>query len=330
MSTSSTQSSPSRVPKAGEAISPRLLRCFVVLSEELHFGAASDRLYVAQPALSRSIQRLESKLGRVLFTRTTRAVQLTPAGAALVRPARDVLHELDRLAEEVDAAQQRLRVAHVPGSDTTALILDRLAIQAPAIEINERALNDADQLAALRDGELDVAVCRAPATPEPGLRAHLVRLDPLLVAVLARPPGERRPVDLTRRIVAVGDGGARHTQWGSFVDGYERVAGASLRRVPVADGCGTEAYALRRAGANAFLTLASFGVRVDCVATTAPALPVQAYWPWSVVHRAGTLTRPARAFIHAARHVANARHWLQTDQLPGLPWIPEDGCEKRP
>jgi DNA-binding transcriptional LysR family regulator len=321
--------SPSSLPQARDAVSPRLLRCFVVLSEELHFGAASDRLYVAQPALSRSIQRLELKLGCALFSRTTRAVQLTPAGATLVRPARDVLHELDLLAEELDGAQQRLKVAHVPGSDTTALILDRLALQAPAIEINEGALSDADQLAALRDGELDVAVCRVPTAPEPRLRAQLVRLDPLLVAVLGRATSERHPVDLTRRTVAVGDGGARHTQWISFIDGYERVARASLRRVPVADGCGTEAYALRRAGASAFLTLASFGVRVDCVATTAPALPVQAYWPWSVVHRAGTLTRPVRAFIHAARHVATARHWLETDQLPGHPWIAEDDCEQR-
>jgi DNA-binding transcriptional LysR family regulator len=306
-------------PTPGE-ITPRMLHCYVVLAEELHFGGAAERLYVAQPALSRSIKRLESLLGRALFVRTTRAVELTPAGRTLLEPAREVLHRLEALAGDLESRQRTLRVAHVPGSDTVALILDRLAQLDPTVDVREQALSGGEQLAALREGVLDVALCWAPACDRE-LQAHVVRLDPLLVSVFGRAPGERRPVDVTLRPVAVADGGPRRPSFMQFVDAYEREAGCLLRRVPVADGSGTEAYALRRAGAHAFVTLASFGVRVDCAAPTAPAVPVQAYYPWSVVYRRDARSQAVRAFLRAAEETARRRRWLDTSALPGRPWI---------
>jgi hypothetical protein len=91
-------------------------------AEELHFGRAADRLYIAQPALSRSIQQLERRLGRRLFVRTTRSVKPTEHATRLVPAAREVLEALNELAGEV-RSNDRLRVAHVPCSDTAALLL---------------------------------------------------------------------------------------------------------------------------------------------------------------------------------------------------------------
>src|SRR5271157_6205147 len=59
------------------------LRSFVVLAQELHFGRASLRLHVSQPALTKQIKRLEAEIGGRLFERTTGHVLLTPAGDAL-------------------------------------------------------------------------------------------------------------------------------------------------------------------------------------------------------------------------------------------------------
>jgi DNA-binding transcriptional LysR family regulator len=59
------------------------LRAFLLVTEELNFTRAAARLHVAQQALSATIRRLERDVGVQLFDRTTRAVQLTPAGAAL-------------------------------------------------------------------------------------------------------------------------------------------------------------------------------------------------------------------------------------------------------
>src|SRR5712675_820534 len=80
-------------------LEPRLLRYFLAVAEELHFGRAAARLYISQPSLSNQIHKLERTLGTELFMRNSREVKLTAAGQALLEDAPTALMALQRAAE---------------------------------------------------------------------------------------------------------------------------------------------------------------------------------------------------------------------------------------
>lgn len=96
-----------------DAVELRHLRSFVAVAEELNFRRAAERLFITQPALSRQISGLERVIGTQLLHRSTRHVELTLAGEALLERAR-------RLLREVDDA---VRVVQTVGGEITARIL---------------------------------------------------------------------------------------------------------------------------------------------------------------------------------------------------------------
>jgi DNA-binding transcriptional LysR family regulator len=81
-------------------LEPRLLRAFVAVAEELHFGRAARRLHISQPPLSMQIRKLEELVGARLFERDRRSVALTDAGGFLLERARHLLGESARVCAE--------------------------------------------------------------------------------------------------------------------------------------------------------------------------------------------------------------------------------------
>lgn len=167
----------------------RHLRYFVAVAEHRHFGRAAERLHMAQPPLSQQIRQLEAELGVTLLNRTTRRVDLTPAGAAYLEHARDILAAVDAAGEEASriAAGRagRLMVGCV-GSATYSLLpalAKALRSELPEVEFGFRGeMLSPGQIAALRDGSLDLALLRRlPDTS--GLTLRDVRHERLLVAL---------------------------------------------------------------------------------------------------------------------------------------------------
>jgi DNA-binding transcriptional LysR family regulator len=101
------------------------LEVFSAVAAELHFGRAAEQLHLAQPYLSRTIRSLEADLGAPLFDRTTRRVELTPAGRALVEPAAALLRMAEQARAEVEAAHRgdsgRVRISFA-GPSSLAMV----------------------------------------------------------------------------------------------------------------------------------------------------------------------------------------------------------------
>ena len=164
----------------------RKLRYFIAVAEEMHFGRAAERLYVAQPALSRQIQRLEEQLGVALFARTSRSVELTDAGRELVREGKALLAAAQAAHRRVRRAAEGARVLTVGffTGDPVTPAARAFGAAHREVVVDVVRVYWFDQTDVLFDGRADVAFVHLPVA-EAGLR--LVSLyDVPRVALLSR------------------------------------------------------------------------------------------------------------------------------------------------
>lgn len=195
----------------------RVWRQFLAVAETLHFGRAAQALHMTQPPLTQAIQQLERRLGVRLFERTRRSVVLTPAGAALIEPARQLLQQAAALPGRArDAARGevgRIRLGFVStiafGPLPLWLRAFREAQSGIAIELRE-ATGDV-QLEAFAAQELDAGfVLHAPgiALP-PSLQRLSLGVEPLVLALPESTPKRlsatallREPLVIFPRVIA--------------------------------------------------------------------------------------------------------------------------------
>ena len=146
----------------------RQLQYFLGVANELHFSKAAEKLFIAQPALSRQIQALEENLGVLLFERDKRNVRLTPAGEYLREEAIQVVSQLENITKRTQfihrGEEGELRIGH-PGSAIYSVIpplLSKLRSDFPQIKANLSEILEDDLYGNLKNYQIDVGFVREP------------------------------------------------------------------------------------------------------------------------------------------------------------------------
>lgn len=179
------------------AFDPVTLRLFVAVCEERNIARAAAREALVASAVSKRIAAAEAAVGTPLLVRGRRGIAPTAAGEALLRQAREILGQLDRLETELSAfasgVQGSVRVMASVSALASALPDDIAAFAArfPAVRVSLEERVSAEILRALREGSADLGVLWDAAGHE-GLHAQPYRRDHLAVVVHAAHPLARR------------------------------------------------------------------------------------------------------------------------------------------
>ena len=183
------------------------MRYVVAVAETSSFTRAAERCLVVQSALSHQIARLERELGAKLFERTSRRVQLTPAGAAFLPVARQCLDAAERAAAEVAAAigevRGRLAVGLIP---TVAAVdipdaLRDFHQRYPDVRINLRVGASGELVEQVKQGTLEVAFLGLPPNARPqGVAVRELARDHLVAVVAPDHPLAGEPVVSLHRL----------------------------------------------------------------------------------------------------------------------------------
>ncbi|MFD8612310.1 LysR family transcriptional regulator [Streptomyces sp. NPDC059631] len=175
-------------------IDTRLLRYFNAVAEEGNLTRAAQRLFIAQPSLTKQIKQLESNLGLELFVRSRAGMELTPAGRALADEVLELLRGWDRslrCARRAATTSARvLRVGFVASAanEKTQEIIAEFTRRRPDWRVELRQTEWSDPTAGLATGDADAALLRLPFPGQRELHVRILITEPRWIAL---PAGHR-------------------------------------------------------------------------------------------------------------------------------------------
>ena len=204
------------------------LRGFEAAARHLSFTLAAKELHLTQSSVSRQVQSLEDELGKPLFVRKTRALELTVFGQKLYRATRSALGEIDRSVNEIRGTAQRKRVSVTTWASFASLwLVPRLpafAHQNPDIDIRIEAT---DEVLDIEAESIDIAIryCREEQAPRHAVKLMDEELTPALSpALLARIGPIKNPADIAKCTLLVLDDGSQSAEENSW-ENWLRLAG---------------------------------------------------------------------------------------------------------
>lgn len=147
----------------------RWMKAFLAVAEELHYGRAAERLHIAQPAVSQQVVKLEQSLKVRLFERDSHGVRLTDAGRAFLEPCRQALGSIvnaglqARNAGTGEYGKVRFGFNAAFNTDDLLLVTGAVSARYPNLDLElDTTRSNAEQLARLKGGALDVALVSGP------------------------------------------------------------------------------------------------------------------------------------------------------------------------
>ncbi|NNH86312.1 LysR family transcriptional regulator [Acinetobacter terrae] len=165
----------------------RHLRYFVAVVEEQSFTKAAEKLFIAQPPLSRQIQNLETELGALLFERGSRPLKPTAVGHFFYQQAVKLLSSADQM-KSITMREGIIKKTITIGFGGSLLygLLPRVVYlfrqQQPYLKIKLVQMNAMEQIDALKEGRIDASFGRVRIS-DPAIKRILLREEPLMVAV---------------------------------------------------------------------------------------------------------------------------------------------------
>lgn len=167
----------------------KLLRCFVAVADELHFGRAAQEQELLPSALGRNIRLLEEELGIRLFFRTTRNVMLTRSGHILLNEIRPLLVKFDETLDKVryqsESADRVYRIGSIdsPASGLLPHVIHDFREMEPNLELVLVEEKTVKLLPKLLSGSLDLAFVRPPTVRKEGIHFEFITNEAAVVAL---------------------------------------------------------------------------------------------------------------------------------------------------
>jgi DNA-binding transcriptional LysR family regulator len=308
----------------------RVIRYFVAMAEELHFGRAAARLFISQPALSKQILKLEDQLGAPLFVRNSRHVELTARGEAFLVDARELLRLAERMQAPPDA--NKVRIAHIFELSTSRDVADAFAGQRPQFRLVQHAMDSFAQLQALLDNRLDVAIVRITAdmlSQHPSGWSHtLLRLEPMRLVGQPADPADGTASLHDRPVHVFGDTPETglYNAHGDYLSALERHTGLRMHWHGTPGAFSHCFAAWQRIGERArLLEFDSYAQRYahEGLPVHSPR-EIQPHYPWSIAWRNGPVPSGVADFLEIAHDTASKRRWRSFDAASDDPWLPAD------
>ena len=208
-------------PARQRPVSAGHLRAFASVARHLNFRAAAEELALTQSAVSRQIQALEHEVGAALFMRHTRSVELTQAGASLLRACDPALGQIDAAVQHIRHSQGRQVVSITTWASFASMwLIPRLEIfqrQHPEIDIR---IDASDKYVDLATSDVDLALryTQAQHMPAAALRLFGEQITPVASRWLLQHQSIQQVSDLRQcTLIESGDiDKSPHLEWLSW------------------------------------------------------------------------------------------------------------------